>query len=835
MEHGGHLVEVVAAIVGLLLIAVATQAVTKRIKIPFTVALVVVGIGVAQLAHIGWDFLGPLETLRIPPAAIFFIFLPTLVFESSFNMEARALRENLSPVLTLAVPGLLISTVMIGAVMVFAMGMSWPVALLLGTMLSATDPVGVISLFRQLGAPKRLTILVEGESLFNDATAIVVAKIILVVMAAGVISMETVLGGIAQFFLVFFGGIMVGWAAAILMGFLMGRVEGDAFIEITLTTVLAYFSFIIAEVTFEVSGVMATVTAGILIGGWGRAKISPQVAGYLEHFWEYLAQVCNALVFLMVGLVVDLGALWASLPYLLVAIAAMLVSRGLVVYTMIPVVGRLPGTDPIDRRYQTVMFWGGLRGAIALAIALSLPEFPERDVLVAVVTGAVLFTLLIPGLTMETLVKRLGLDEPPLSDKVARLEGLLSAIHRTQQQIPELQEGGLFSPRIAEGIRDRCSTGMDTMHQELDTLREEELDLGEERRLLYLRSFAQEKTLNFKMFGKGHLSESAFRSLNHSIELQTEAIRHEGRLPEFTLHPPAGERFENVIFRLLDRIIGMKTMVEQMRASRTSRDYEVAWSRSRSSASVLTYLDELAEENAARPEIIEEVRAFYLFWHENARSRMDLTAEQFPEFVTSMQEQLAERLVLHAEREAIEEKAHAGTIPPGVAETMLEEMAAELRTLRTSQVSKLKVDPSELLRKVPFFADTPEDEFELLAAKLRPRTAPAGEAVIRQGETGDSLFLVARGVIRVSRKDEGQRRDLATLLAGDFFGEMALLHSGDRRTATCRAVTPCALYELRKSDLDSVREHCPLIQIELEEADRRRRAEIEERKQDTGD
>ncbi|MCK5650032.1 MAG: cation:proton antiporter, partial [Gemmatimonadetes bacterium] len=182
MEHGGHLIEVVAGIVGLLLIAVATQAVTKRIKIPFTVALVVVGIGVAQLAHFGPEFLGPLETLRMPPEAIFFIFLPTLVFESSFNMEARALRENLSPVLTLAVPGLLISTVMIGAVMVFAMGLSWPVALLLGSMLSATDPVGVISLFRQLGAPKRLTILVEGESLFNDATAIVVAKIITAVI-----------------------------------------------------------------------------------------------------------------------------------------------------------------------------------------------------------------------------------------------------------------------------------------------------------------------------------------------------------------------------------------------------------------------------------------------------------------------------------------------------------------------------------------------------------------------------------------------------------------------------------------------------------------------------
>ena len=183
--------------------------------------------------------------------------------------------------------------------------------------------------------------------------------------------------------------------------------------------------------------------------------------------------------------------------------------------------------------------------------------------------------------------------------------------------------------------------------------------------------------------------------------------------------------------------------------------------------------------------------------------------------------------MLHAEREAIEEKAHSGIIPEGVAETMLQEMAEELRTLRASQVVKLQVSPEELLKKVPFFMDTPPEEFALLARKLRRRTAPAGEVIVRQGGSGSSLFLVARGVIRVSLLKGDVSEDLATLMAGDFFGETALLHN-TYRTATCRAVTPCALYELRRDDLDEVRARCPAIQAALEEADSRRQAELRE-------
>jgi CPA1 family monovalent cation:H+ antiporter len=845
---GSTVIEIVGITVSLLLVATGVMAVSKRIripfaaariKIPFTVGLVVAGMVLAQVARLGGEAFPPIATLRISSDVAFFVLLPTLIFEAAFNLDIRALRENLTGVLTLAVPGLILSTGLIAAVMVVATPLGWIEALLLGSILSATEPVSV-SLLRRLGAPKRLTILVEGESLFNDATAIVLARILTAILLTGVVVNGTVVfqGGL-DFLVVFFGGILLGWASALLVGMILGRVDADAFIEVTLTTVLAYVSFLVAEEVLGVSGVMATVVAGMLIGGWGRAKISPSIADYLERFWRYMAMVANALIFLMVGLAVDLGALANSFPLLIVLIAAMLASRGVVVFGLVPGVGRLPEYDPIGRRHQTVMFWGGLRGAFALAVALSLPDFGREvagfgdlnQVIVALVMGAVLFSVLAQGLTIEALVRRFRLHVPQLSDQLARLEGLLSAKQRTLERIPELETGGLFSPLISQQLRTQCEAKIKAMKSELEELRGEGLDSDQARRLLYLRSFGAENVLYYQMFSRGHLTERTYRSLVHSIELQTEGVRHQGRLPEHTLYPPTGERLESTLHRILDRVPGWGRWAERLRTQRTARDYEIAWARSQVSFQVTLELDQLARDESTPPQVLAELQATYGYWREQARDRVDQNAEQFPEFVSSAQERLAKRMVLHAEHEAIEEKARAGLIPEGVAEGMLEDLVVELREVRASQPEKLTVGAGELLKNVPFFADMPDSEFSVVAAKLRRRTVPAGEIIVRQGGSGSSLFMVARGVIRVTRQGGGVTRDLATLIAGEFFGEMALLH-GTPRSATCRAMTPCALYELRRDDMDVVRGVCPEMQRALETADRKRRAEHREKTSD---
>jgi monovalent cation:H+ antiporter, CPA1 family len=823
-------VALIGGILGLLVLCVLARAIAKRLDVQDAVVLVAVGAIVGALAD-RVSLLAPIGNLSVTPGVVFYVFLPTLVFQSAFSLDARALRENLAPTLTLAIPGLLLSTVIIGGIMHWAgpllgVRLPWPEALLLGSILSATEPVAVVSMFARVGAPKRLSILVEGESLFNDATAIALSRVLLGVTAAG--TAGSAFGdGVAQLLVVFFGGLAIGWLLALVAGLLMGAVHGDPLIEITITTLLAFLAFYLGEHTFGMSGVMAVVASGVVIGGWGRAKISPQVADHLSGYWEYLSGLANWLIFLLVGLTVDLGALVDVLPVVAWVAVAMFLSRGLAIYTLLPLAARLPGTEPVDRGYQTVIFWGGMRGGVALAIALSLPEsVASRELLITLTTGAVLVSLAVQMFTIDRVVRYFRLDRPPLSDRLAKLEAQIAARQRTLAEIPTLQAGGLFSPKIAVEMERRAQEGLVRERQALDELRREGLDRHEERKLLYLRCFAAERSQYYRMLSLGHLSERAYRNLIHSLDLQIEGVRHEGRIPEFTLHPPSGERVETVVYRVLERVPGLRDWVERLRAKRAARDYEVAWARFRGDERALADLSRLGETIGAREEVVEELRAYYGYWYEQARARLDQTAELFPEFVSAAQRRLADRLSLQAGELEIRERVNAGTIPEGVAKGMLAEMGAELASLRASEAEKLVVGPEELLKNVPFFERLPAAEFKIVAERLRLRTAPTGDRIVTEGRPGATLYLIARGVIRVTRRIDGEVQDVATLMAGDFFGEMALLHGGPRR-ATCRAVTPCALYELRRDDVDVVCELCPEMKTALEEADRVRADELE--------
>ncbi len=825
MQSTLHTVELVTIVMALLLVAAGTLALSKRIKLPFTVALVLVGIGLAQIFAQAPGWLGSFAGFSVSPETILFVFLPTLIFESAFNLDARQLRHNLLPVLTLAIPGVLVTAGLIGVLLWLVTPLDLASALLLGAILSATDPVAVVALFRQLGAPLRLTVLVEGESLFNDATSIVLTRILVGVAVGGYFF--TPLGAfldVAGFFVVFLGGALVGWLAALGFGWLLGRVRGDVSIEITLTTVLAYLSFLVAEEVFHVSGVMAVVAAGVTLGGWGRAKISPSVVGYLEHFWEYMAFVANALIFLLVGLSVNLGALYEAIDLLAWVLAAMLLSRAVVIFGLVPLVGRLPGAERIDRGYQAVMYWGGLRGAIGLALALSLGDFVHAELFVALVMGAVLFTLFVQGLTIEWLVQRLGLDKPPLEDRVARVEGLLAAMRRAWERVPELRRGGLLSERVAEGLNQRLHSGIAEQRRELEALRRRELGAEVERRLFYARLFAMEKQTYYQLFDQGHLSEQSYRELCHSIDLQGAELRHSGRLPEVTTRALWTRTLHQGLTHLAELLGGFRGWAEKLRRDRIAADYERAWGRYRVSRQILDQLEN-PDFAAGNLGLVEEVRNQYQRWHDTALTTIDETAAQYPEFVNLMQERLAWRLMLAAESEVIQGEVRAGSIAAGVAQEMLARLEAESHALRGRDAAALAADPAELLRKVPFFAETPESEYARVAEVLKLRTLPAGRTVIREGGRDRSLFLIARGVVRASRQGgEGGagEEELGTLMAGDFIGEMALLN-GTPRAATCRAVTPCSIYELAFRDFEAVRAVCPAIQAALEAADSERR------------
>ena len=221
----------------------------------------------------------------------------------------------------------------------------------------------------------------------------------------------------------------------------------------------------------------------------------------------------------------------------------------------------------------------------------------------------------------------------------------------------------------------------------------------------------------------------------------------------------------------------------------------------------------LSRIDVVRPEVFEEVRADFLRWQHTARRHLDPSAEQFPEFVNAMQERLAQRILLLTQRRELERQRHAGLLPDGVARASLRRLDGQLRRLRGYLVRPLQLEPEQLLRQVPFFRELPAAELQQVIGCLRSLTLGPGETVIHAGSTGNALFLIGRGLVRISR--HGQ--DLATLLAGDFFGESALLH-GTPRNANCTTVAPSLLYELQRADLDRVCGLCPAMRQALERA-----------------
>ncbi|MGH9342259.1 MAG: Na+/H+ antiporter [Terriglobia bacterium] len=391
-----------------LLIAASVIAVfSAKLKIPYTVALVLGGLAIGSLHH-----LQAVESLTqgsqpnwLTPDIVLVLFLPPLLFEASINLPFRELRENLIPILLLASVGVLAATLISGFAIHWVFGIPVMIALVFGSIISATDPVSVISVFKEMGVPKRLSMILEGESLFNDGTAVVLFGVLLF----GVTSRKLSVGeGVIQFFFVVAGAVILG----LLMGYLFTKLTqriDDPRIEITLTAILAYSSYLIAQ-SLHLSGIIATVTAGIVIGNWGaQTGMSARTRGAVWAFWDYAAFVINSLLFLLIGMQVRISDLAHAWFATLIAIAAVLMGRALSIYSLAPVSNLF--TVKVPSRWQHLLVWGGLRGALALALVLSLQKtFPYRSELSVWTFGVVAFSIIVQGLTLKPLISALGME-----------------------------------------------------------------------------------------------------------------------------------------------------------------------------------------------------------------------------------------------------------------------------------------------------------------------------------------------------------------------------------------------------------------------------------------
>jgi CPA1 family monovalent cation:H+ antiporter len=379
----------------LLFVSALVAMLTRRLHLPYTVGLVLAGMALYfSHVYIKWHLTKDL---------IFSVFLPPLVFEAALFIHWRDFKKELPVVTLLATVGVVLAATVTAIGMHYALSWDWGSATVFGVLIAATDPVSVIATFKQSNAHGRLRMLIESESLLNDGTAAVAFVAVLGVLAGG---HETVLSITGELFVTIIGGVLIGGIIAYLFMLLAGRTP-DYLVEITFTTLVAYGSFFAAE-HFGCSGVLASLTAGLVVGNF-RSSGSISAAGRhaLGPFWEYAAFVANSLVFLLIGAQEaqqHFKALW--IPVLL-AIALVTLGRAAAVYPLCAVFAR--SRFKVNMRHQHVLFWGGLRGALALALSLSLPEdLPRRDVIVVITFAVVAFSVFAQGLTITPLLRRLG-------------------------------------------------------------------------------------------------------------------------------------------------------------------------------------------------------------------------------------------------------------------------------------------------------------------------------------------------------------------------------------------------------------------------------------------
>ncbi|MEA2027992.1 MAG: cation:proton antiporter [Campylobacterota bacterium] len=618
--------------------------------------------------------------------------------------------------------------------------------------------------------------------------------------------------------IVFIGGLLVGVMMAFIFGWLIGRVESDPFIEVPLTMVLAYASFVMAE-EIHLSGVMAVVAAGVMMGGWGRTKISPAISHYLSELWEYFAFIANALIFLLVGLLVDLGALWESLDLLMWVVLAMLFSRFVVVYMIVPLANRFGSAERVEREYQHIMYWGGLRGAVALALVLSLPESEFKPLLLALTIGAVLFTLIVQGLSIRALVHKLGLDNPPLGDRIALPGAALDAVQKARDAIPSFEKFSLANSEINAELSREYKAKVAYWKKERAKLVRTELSPKDEKALLFVEGFMIEKRSYYEMFTQGDLSERDYHDLAHSIDVQVDHLHSYGTLPSNTLHGILLRRLERGFLHLLERHFSTSSLLQRYSRYYTARDYIKSWAQYFGSGEVLAKLPERAKREGISLKSLEEVIATYSKWHNSAGKRLEQTASQFPEFVDMMQERRARRLSLFVERQTIERHIKNGEITEKMGGDLLESIDNDLRQLRGYDTKGLSIDTNELLSKVAFFKNMKPEELTKIKEYLHLITVPPNEYIIGQGDKGTSMFFIARGEIKVLREEEGNSKLLGVLKAGDFFGEQSLLNH-EVRNATCRAATACALYELNSKEFTKIIEIFPEVKKAVDEVNR---------------
>ncbi len=816
-EHQNNMYPLLFVIIALL-IGAATRHFFRKSPLPYTVTLLLIGIILGALFRMGaldtWDlgfteinvsFLQ--ESIRwaghIDPHLILYVFLPTLIFEAAFAMDVHTFRKSFANAFTMAVPGIIVALFLTAFLVIgikqTGLGFSewgWQLALLFGVVISATDPVAVVSLLKELGASKKLATLIEGESLLNDGTAIVIFMVVLTAVTGG----EAGNSAVVEFIRVAIGGTAVGLIIGGIAISWVKKVFNDALVEITVIIGAAYLTFFICEHFFHVSGVLGLVALGLLMAGIGRTRISPEVEHFLHEFWEMAAFLANTLIFLMVGVVIASRIIFSVKEFAILGLIyiGIHIIRGLVISIFFPAMKRLG--YGLSQKNAYVLWWGALRGAIGLALALivageSAIPLGIRQQFLFYTAGIVTLTLLINATTIGLLVKKLGLTKLAPAKALMLYDAKKYLREATEKSIDKLKKDRFIKKADFEAVKEY----LPEMPQE--ELRQEqaiETKIEETRR----RILEKEKSSYWNQFKDGMLGATAVSRLSDAIN---EIIDKGGKISLSQRTDLENLWKTSKILNKLQKIPLLGKIAERIFIDNLAISYDTAKGFITAQYDSLKLIESMyikksnTDETSVDEKILEQLeeeinenRIHGITFLRNLRN-------SYPEIYNAISTRQAIRATLNYEQKMVERLLKKGQIDTGEAAKINSNIEKRMKKLVDSPPDVKSPEKAKLLENISWFKNLDRDTFNKIVNLFQYRVYAVGEKIIKEKGQAEGLFVIARGTVKVYKNNK-----LIDMLAkGNIIGEIASL-TDTPRTATVVAESPVSVLRLTSVNMQQI-------------------------------
>ncbi|MGQ3489347.1 cation:proton antiporter [Roseovarius pacificus] len=794
------IVLVTTIIASLFLVIGAAEPLAARLKLPYSVILAILGvcIGASAIFFLQTeltDALNPVAEailgLPIRSNVFLYVFLPTLLFQATLGMNLRRMLDDWVPILMMAVVAVVVATVSIGYALSWASTLPLAACLLIGSIVSTTDPSAVVSIFRSISAPRRLARIIEGESLLNDAAAIALFGLFMGFVMLGTPD-PSLTDALARFPLLIAGGAFTGWMIAQISVRIMALFSNHELAVISISVALPYLAYVVAEQSVGASGVIAVVAAGLTLNLAGPGRLPPQAWTNLRDLWDVLAHWAGALIFILAALLIPRMLEEVRVDDFVlvgVVILAAITARAVILFGLLPLLSLLRLSPSVDRPYRVAILWGGLRGAVTLALALAVTEsFRVPDGIQRVVgilaTGFTLFTLIVQGTTLRWMIGRLGLDRLSPIDEALSRQVVAVALQTVREEVAHTTENYDLSRDIvrseAKRFGERLDEAVKKAEASTDILDRDRVTLGlialagHERDTILAK--VRERTISAKM------AEQVLSDADRLIEGARSGGRS-GYNRAARRSVAYGRGFRAAGF--LQNRFHLSGPLARMTADR----FELLLSQRLVLRDLGAFIDGRIRRIHGRrlSDLLHELLSRRIDAVETALEGLRL---QYPGYAEELERRFIRRTALRLEEREYVAMREDGLIGAEVYTKLMERLASHRAAAEERPHLDIALQRIELVRQFPLFANLDDKSLKRLSYAFRTRYANAGELIVGKDTVGKSVFFIASGAVELETAGQTWR-----LGRGEMFGQMAILMKKTPRTEV-RSIAPSTLLVL---------------------------------------